>query len=121
MAVKRLASTLGSETGAPSPAVAAALEFIAGEYGQPITTHDIAQAVGLSRSYLAMRFRRETGKTLHGHVVDLRLAEAARRIAAGKKIEAVALEVEFRSPAALYRRFKARTHDSPAHALRGSF
>lgn len=73
-----------------------------------------------SPGYLATCFRRETGKTLHALVVDLRLAEAAQRIKAGEKIEVVALEVGFRSPAALYRRFKAGTHDSPGHALRPS-
>ena len=51
----------------------------------------LAGVVGCSRRYLAERFRRETGETVHGYLTRVRLNHAAGDVQAGAKVEAVML------------------------------
>ena len=96
-----------------SHCVMRAAEIIRQRYQQPLTTSTLAAELGRERSYLATLFRRETGQTLHHYITDVRLHDAAERILQGEKIEAVALQVGYRSKKSFYRQFRARTGLTP--------
>lgn len=96
-----------------SHCVLRAAEIIKQRYQQPLTTSTLAAELGRDRSYLATLFRRETGQTLHRYITDVRLQDAAERILQGEKIEAVALQVGYRSKKSFYRQFRARTGLTP--------
>lgn len=58
----------------------------------------LAKRLGVSASYLARAYRAATGRTLHGRIAQLRLAEALRRLAAGANdLTALALELGYSS------------------------
>jgi AraC-like DNA-binding protein len=90
-----------------------ALDHVAAHYDQPLSLAQLARIAGCSREHLARACRRETGSTVHGHVVALRLARAASEVGAGDKIEAVMLGVGYRGKRNFYRQFKARFGMTP--------
>ncbi len=59
------------------PLILQAASFIHDHYMQPITTGDIAAAVGFSPNYLSRRFRQSTGIGPHEYLVFVRLRHAA--------------------------------------------
>lgn len=68
------------------PRVARALSYIAEHYPEPGLGIDaIARSVGMSRRNLERSFRHETGRTLHEHIIDVRMREAARLLAVSPK------------------------------------
>ena len=105
-----------------SPEVSRALDHLAAHYQTPVRLVDVARAAGCSRERLVRAFRRETGSTIHRHLIRLRLARAAREVGAGDKIEAVMLGVGYRGKRNFYRQFKARFGMTPGRyrlSLRG--
>ena len=54
--------------------------FIHANYMLPITSSDIAQAVGFSSNHLSRKFRRTTGVGLHEYLVFVRLDHAAQEL-----------------------------------------
>lgn len=54
-----------------------AAQFISGQYMHPITTADVAMAVGFSPNYLSRKFRQAAGVGLHEYLVFIRLHHAA--------------------------------------------
>jgi AraC-like DNA-binding protein len=90
-----------------------ALEYLAAHYDRPLNAADLARTAGCSRDRLARLIRRETGLSLHAHLMRLRLAHAAREVRAGDKIEAVMLGVGYRGKRNFYRQFKARFGMTP--------
>jgi two-component system, response regulator YesN len=90
-----------------------ALDHVAVHYDQPLSLAQLARIAGCSREHLARVCRRETGRTIHGHLVRLRLLRAAREVRAGDKIEAVMLGVGYRGKRNFYEQFKARFGVTP--------
>jgi AraC-like DNA-binding protein len=94
--------------------VVAACRYIDAHYDEPISLTRLAGVVGCSRRYLAERFRRETGETVHGYLTRVRLNHAVGDVRAGAKVESVMLGVGIRGKANFYRHFKARFGTTPA-------
>jgi AraC-like DNA-binding protein len=94
--------------------VVTACRYIDAHYGEAISLTLLAGVVGCSRRYLAERFRRETGETVHGYLTRVRLNHAVGDVQAGAKVEAVMLGVGIRGKANFYRHFKARFGTTPA-------
>ena len=62
----------------------------------PITTGDVARAVGFSPNYLSRRFRTSAGIGLHEYIVFVRLHHAAQQlISTGDSITEIALRCGF--------------------------
>ena len=57
-----------------------AASYIAGNYMNPVTTGDVAAAVGFSPNYLSRKFRQATGIGLHEYLVFVRLHHAAQEL-----------------------------------------
>ncbi len=57
-----------------------AASYISDHYMDPITTADVARAVGFSPNYLSRRFRTAAGIGLHEYIVFVRLHHAAREL-----------------------------------------
>ena len=73
-----------------------AAHFISENYMHPITTGDVARAVGFSPNHLSRRFRRSAGIGLHEYIVFVRLHHAAQElIATGDTITDIALRCGF--------------------------
>src|SRR5262245_40180701 len=79
-----------------SGAVASAVAIVDSGYRDGVNARQIARLIGVDRSRLAAAFRQQTGLTLHEYIVWVRLETALTLIAAGTKIEAVALLVGYR-------------------------
>jgi AraC-like DNA-binding protein len=94
--------------------VVSACRYIDAHYEEAISLTQLACVVGCSRRYLAERFRREVGETVHGYLTRVRLNRAGRDVRAGDKVEAVMLGVGIRGRANFYRHFKARFGVTPA-------
>jgi AraC-like DNA-binding protein len=109
-----VAATEGSSVAVQwSPAVQRALEHLATQYERAVSLAELARVAGCSREHLSRAVRRETGATVHAHLMRLRLARAARDVGAGDKIEAVMLGVGYRGKRNFYRQFKARFGMTP--------
>lgn len=50
-----------------------------------ISTEELAERLGLNRTYLCKRFKEETGQSVADYITDLRLNEAKRLLATSKK------------------------------------
>ena len=73
-----------------------AARFISERYMHPITTGDVARAVGFSPNYLSRRFRTSAGIGLHEYIVFVRLHHAAQQlISTGDSITEIALRCGF--------------------------
>lgn len=94
--------------------VVSACRYMDVHYEEAISLTLLASVVGCSRRYLAERFRRETGETVHGYLTRVRLNRAIADVRAGEKVEAVMLGVGIRGKANFYRHFKARFGKTPA-------
>ena len=67
-----------SDIHAADPQVVQAARFIAQYYTDPITSADVARAVGFNPNYLSRKFRSATGIGLHEYIVFVRLQHAAQ-------------------------------------------
>ncbi len=73
-----------------------AARFISECYMNPITTADVARAVGFSPNYLSRRFRTAAGIGLHEYLVFVRLHHAAQELlSTGDSITDIALRCGF--------------------------
>lgn len=82
--------------------------------GDALTVDRIAERVGMSAAHFSRAFKRATGKTPWGYVVDLRLERAAALLKAGESASGVAESCGFSDQAHLSRLFKRRYGTSPA-------
>lgn len=60
--------------------VLSAARYICEHYMQPITSNDVARAVGFSPNYLSRKFRTAAGIGLHEYLVFIRLHHAAQEL-----------------------------------------
>lgn len=66
------------------------------DLGHRWTLGELAACAGLSPFQLCRAFRRSTGRTVHGWILDLRLRESLERLLAGEKdLAALALDLGF--------------------------
>jgi AraC-like DNA-binding protein len=99
--------------------VVSACRYIDAHYDEEISLTRLASVVGCSRRYLAERFRRDTGETIHGYLTRVRMMHAIEDVQAGGKVDAVMLSVGIRGRANFYRHFKARFGVTPAEYRTG--
>ena len=79
-----------------NPQILQAARFICQRYSEPLTSAEIARAVGFSPNYLSRRFRAETGIGLHEYIVFVRLQHAAQElVSTSDSITTIALRSGF--------------------------
>src|SRR5258706_10267457 len=89
------------------------LEQIQRNYTQRLTLATLARTLGRQSAYLGRLFREEIGVTVHEYVTRARMANGAAQVRSGVKIEAVALDLGYRSKKNFYRQFKRRFGMTP--------
>ena len=73
-----------------------AARFICQYYTEPLTSADVARAVGFSPNYLSRKFRASTGIGLHEYIVFVRLQHAAQElVSTSDSITTIALRCGF--------------------------
>ncbi len=92
-----------------------ACEYIREHYtSNGCTLQTIADAVGISRNRLHALFRQITGKTPFAYILNLRIEQAKRLIAAGEKTMAeIAAETGFCSQSHFTKAFRGATGETP--------
>jgi AraC-like DNA-binding protein len=112
MGLVRRQSTGGTE--GKDPAVAKALHLIAEGEPAGIEIHRLARLVGVSRRSLELRFKKETGSTLHRAIISKRIADARHLLGTGKlPVFEVAEECAFSSVHYFSAAFKRETGETP--------
>jgi two-component system response regulator YesN len=97
------------------------LEEIQRNYTHRLTLGIVARTLGRHSAYLGRLFRAETGMSLHEYVTRARMVNAAVQVRSGVKIEAIALDLGYRSKKNFYRQFRRRfgmTPDAYRHVQR---
>jgi PAS domain S-box-containing protein len=89
------------------------LDEIHEHYAQRLTLATLANTLERQSSYLGRLFRDEVGVTVHEYVTRARMMFGASQIRSGVKIEAVALELGYRSKKNFYRQFRRRFGMTP--------
>ena len=94
--------------------VAKALDYIYENLHQPLTVGDVAEAVGLSRSYFSTSFKREMGIGVAEYITEKRI-EAARNMLtySGFSYSLIASTLGFSSQSHFIRVFKEKTGATP--------
>ena len=77
------------------------------------TLDELARASGLSRAHLARQFAQTFGLPPHQYLVQLRLDQAKRALAAGESVTDVCFRVGFESLGTFSSSFRRRTGMSP--------
>lgn len=97
-----------------TPAVRQAMQYMRENYSKKITLDEVADHVHLSRAYLSMLFKKETGQKFSFYLQKVRL-EAARGLMACRdlSIQEIADRAGFFDASHLSRAFKARYGRSP--------
>jgi AraC-like DNA-binding protein len=106
--VSHLRALLPDGHGLPEigPHVARTLDYIARHYHTRLALAPIAKAIGISRAHLAHVFRTQTGTTVGGFVMRMRIELAAERlIHTDDKLDAIAQAVGFADASHLSRVF----------------
>lgn len=89
------------------PLLAGAFDTIEARFREPISTRDVADAVGVSPGHLTTVVRRGTGRTVGQWVTERRLQEARRLLATTDlTVTAVAGRVGYADPGYFVRRFR---------------
>src|SRR5688572_3582076 len=73
----------------------------------------LARAIGRREDYLGAVFRTHMGIGVRAYIARCRIERAAEAIQRGEKVEAVALEVGYRSKKNFYRQFRRRFGMTP--------
>lgn len=105
---------LPSEGVPQSQVVRAAVAYINGNLGQPLTVGKIAQACNTSDSALAHIFKKEMYCPVHKFIVKKRLIWAYQRIQAGEAATVVAAECGFRDYSGFYKQYKKAFGAAPS-------
>src|SRR6266850_4513193 len=82
--------------------------------GEHISIRTLAHIVGRQEAYLGRLFRQQMGMSVREYLTCVRMDRAATLIRHGDKVEAVSLEVGYRSKKNFYRQFSKRFGVTPA-------
>jgi AraC-like DNA-binding protein len=82
-------------------------------YAEALTLRTLSAELGRQPAYLGRLFRQQVGATVRDYLTEVRLTHAARLIRDGVKIEAVALNVGYRSKKNFYQQFKKKYGVTP--------
>jgi two-component system response regulator YesN len=97
-----------------SPDVRRMLAVIKARLPERLSGDVLAKVVGRPPAYLGRLFLQQMGMTVRAYVARTRVESAEHAIRQGEKVEAVALEVGYRSKKNFYRQFKRRFGTTPA-------
>ena len=101
-----------------TPQLKEVFDFIEANYQQPITLHDVAQAVGYSRTYLTNLVGSQTGKTVNRWIVEYRMAKARSLLLQTKdSVEQIAEAVGYQTVCHFFRQFRQH-HGKTPHTWR---
>jgi PAS domain S-box-containing protein len=89
------------------------LDQIHQNYSQRLTLTTLATSLERQSAYLGKLFRDEIGVTVHEYITRARMMFGAAQVRSGVKIEAVALDLGYRSKKNFYRQFKRRFGMTP--------
>src|SRR3979490_3205511 len=89
------------------------LHQIQRNYTERLTLGTLGRTLGRQSAYLGRLFRDEVGITVHEYVTRARMINGAVQVRSGVKIEAVALELGYRSKKNFYLQFKRRFGMTP--------
>lgn len=90
------------------------LALIEERFAEPLSLATFGRTLNRQAGYLGRLFREEIGVSMREYLARMRLERAARMIRDGVKVEAVALEVGYRSKKNFYRQFRRRFGTTPA-------
>lgn len=97
-----------------SKLVADVVNYVRHHLSQAITTEDIAKSLYISRSYLSVKFKEETGENLASFIAKIKIDEAKRLLRYGdKSLTSIALYLGYSSQSHFTRVFKAYTSLTP--------
>ncbi|WP_138466925.1 AraC family transcriptional regulator [Poseidonocella sp. HB161398] len=82
------------------------LDYLAAQYGGPVSVREAAGAAGLSEYHFMRAFRAATGLSVHGYLTQIRLRHAKALLAAGTGAAEVAASVGFFDQSHLIRQFR---------------
>jgi PAS domain S-box-containing protein len=95
------------------------LDQIHQNYTQRLTLGTLANTLERQSAYLGRLFREAMGVTVHEYITRARMMFGAAQVRSGVKVEAVALDLGYRSKKNFYRQFKRRFGMTPeAYRLR---
>ncbi len=112
--LKRTLSGTGRVPQPTSTLVKRALAYLHQNYGQPISRHDIAQAIGVSENYLSLIFRQELGLSPLEYLTRFRIQQAKELLRNSEiPVTDIANQVGFDDPAYFSRVFHKQVGRSP--------
>ena len=98
-----------------SPIIARAIQFIARNINQRLYIEDIAEQLNVNRSYLSIRFKKETGMTLTDYIIQQKIFEAQRLIQnTDRSLLQISNYLDFSSQSYFQTQFKKYTGMTPA-------
>jgi PAS domain S-box-containing protein len=89
------------------------LDQIHQNYTQRLTLDTLANTLERQSAYLGRLFREAMGVTVHEYITRARMMFGAAQVRSGVKVEAVALDLGYRSKKNFYRQFKRRFGMTP--------
>jgi PAS domain S-box-containing protein len=89
------------------------LDQIHQNYTQRLTLGTLANTLERQSAYLGRLFREAMGVTVHEYITRARMMFGAAQVRSGVKVEAVALDLGYRSKKNFYRQFKRRFGMTP--------
>lgn len=104
---------------APSPQVRHICLFIRAHYDERISLESLAAREGRNTAYMATLFHRQTGTTIHRYLTRIRMRRAAILLRRSEKVEAVMLQVGYRSKMNFYRQFETAFGVTPGQYKAG--
>ncbi|MCD8198372.1 MAG: AraC family transcriptional regulator [Lachnospiraceae bacterium] len=90
------------------------LHYIDGHLSETITVRELAEEVHYSEYYLSRLFKKITGKTLTGYILEKKIETAAFLLRSGNRSSQAAEQAGFRNYSYFYKSFKKYMHMSPA-------
>jgi len=95
-------------------------DYLRENFAAELSAGEIAGIAGMSRFHLTRQFQRHYGLPPHTYLVQLRLNEARRRLAAGEPAAEVAAAVGFADQSHLTKRFKGSFGITPGQFARAA-
>ena len=96
-----------------SLAVRQMVAVIDARFAECSSLREVALVIGRREAYLGRIFRRRIGMSVREYLAERRMERALRSILKGEKVEAIALEVGYKSKKTFYRHFRQRFGTTP--------